>query len=72
MNKVQNVSMFHNDEVSKLGQGFICLAHGEDCKYAASYNKEHKIYTLQFHPECNKYSDYSKEYYYNFASICGI
>lgn len=72
MNKTQNVSMFHNDEVIKLGDGFIALAHGEDCKYVASYNKEHQIYTLQFHPECNKYADYSKEYFINFAKICGI
>lgn len=72
MNKIQNVSMFHNDEVVKLGDGFISLAHSKDCKYAASYNKEYQIYTLQFHPECNKYADYSEEYFTNFANICGI
>lgn len=72
MSKIQNVSMFHNDEVVKLGDGFICLAHGENCKIAASYNKEHNIYTLQYHPECDKYADYSEEYFSNFANICGI
>ena len=72
MNKIQNVSMFHNDEVVKLGDGFISLAHSKDCKYAASYNKEYQIYALQFHPECEKYADYSKEYFTNFANICGI
>ena len=72
MNKIQNVSMFHNDEVVKMGDGFVCLAHDRDCKYAATYNKEYKIYTLQFHPECNTYADYSEEYFSNFAKICDI
>lgn len=72
MNKIQNVSMFHGDEVVHLGEGFIVLAHDEDCKYAAAYNEEYKIYSLQFHPECDKYADYSKEYFANFANICEI
>lgn len=72
MNKVQKVSMFHNDEVIKLGEGFVCLAHDDDCKYAAAYNEQYKIYTVQFHPECNTYADYSDEYFYNFAKICGL
>lgn len=72
MNKSQNVSMFHNDEVIKLGDGFICLAHGDDCKYAATYNKQYNIYSLQFHPECKKYADYSEEYFINFSKICRL
>lgn len=72
MNKVQKVSMFHNDEVVKLGDGFVSLAHGDRCKYAAAYNKQYNIYSLQFHPECNKYADYSEEYFINFAKICEL
>lgn len=72
MKNKQNVSMFHGDEVSILGKGFISIAHTKDCKYAASYNKKYNIYTLQFHPECDKYSDYNKEYFSNFVKICGI
>lgn len=72
MKKVQNVSMFHNDEVIKLGEGFMSLAHTNDCRYAASYNSKYNIYGLQFHPESDKYSDYSKEYFINFAKICNI
>jgi len=68
----QNVSMFHNDEVIKMGEGFICLAHTSDCKCAASFNKEYNIYSLQFHPECKTYADYSEEYFTNFAIICGL
>ena len=72
MNHTQKVSMFHNDEVTKLGDGFISLAHGQNCKYAASYNKEFNIYSVQYHPECKTYADYSKEYFANFAKICKI
>lgn len=72
MNKVQKVPMFHNDEVVRLGEGFINIAHSKDCKYAASYNKELNIYTLQYHPEYKKYADYSKEYFINFAKICEL
>lgn len=72
MNKIQKVSMFHNDEVVRLGEGFISLAHGKDCKYAAAYNAELNIYSLQFHPECKTYADYSEEYFSNFAKICRI
>ena len=66
------VAMFHNDEVSKLGEGFVSLAHTDNCKYAAAYNEKYKIYTLQFHPECDEYNDYRQEYFANFANICGI
>lgn len=72
MNKTQKVSMFHNDEVVKLGDGFVSLAHSNDCKYAATYNAEYNIYTLQFHPECDTYAEYCEEYFSNFANICGI
>lgn len=68
----QKVSMFHNDEVVKLGDGFIALAHDEDCKYAAAYNEQYNIYTVQFHPECNTYAQYSEEYFINFAKICKL
>lgn len=72
MNRIQNVSMFHNDEVIKLGDGFVSLAHTNNCKYAASYNREYNIYSVQFHPECGDYADYVEEYFVNFAKICKI
>lgn len=72
MNKEQNVSMFHNDEIVQLGEGFISLCHTDKCKYAGSYNAEYNIYTLQFHPECKTYGDYSEEYFTNFAKICKL
>lgn len=72
MDHVQGVAMFHNDEVTKLGEGFVSLAHTKDCKYAATYNEKQNIYTVQFHPEFEKYTKYSKEYFDNFLKICGI
>ena len=72
MNKEQNVSMFHFDEVTKLGEGFVSLAHTKDCKIAAAYNAEYNAYSLQFHPESKKYADYTNEYFINFAKICGL
>lgn len=72
MNKIQNVSMYHYDEVTKLGEGFINLAHTPDCKYAAAYNAEYNIYSTQFHPESKTYADYTNEYFINFAKICGL
>lgn len=72
MAKTQNVSMYHNDEVVCLGEGFTSLCHTNNCKYAGAYNAKYNIYTLQFHPECNKYADYSEEYFINFAKICKL
>lgn len=66
------VGMYHYDEVVELGEGFERLAYTDDCKYAASYNKEYGIYTLQFHPEDDKYSQYKDNYFTNFFDICGI
>lgn len=70
MNKKHNVCMLHYDEVIELGEGFIGLANTDVCKYAASYNEQYKIYSLQFHPEASKYNDYCDEYYLNFIDIC--
>lgn len=70
MNKKHNVCMYHYDEVVELGEGFISLGHTDGCKYAASYNEQYKVYTLQFHPEADKFNDYCDEYYINFNNIC--
>lgn len=66
--ETQNVYMYHSDEVNKLAPGFINLAYSEKCKYAASENKDKKIYTVQFHPEA-KGNDYGDEIYINFIDI---
>lgn len=68
--KTHNVAMFHNDEVTVMGKGFICLGHTEECENAAGYNEEYRIYSLQYHPESDVYNDYSDEYFINFNKIC--
>lgn len=66
------VAMHHYDEVVKLGDGFINLAHTNDCKIAAAYNKDKNIYTVQFHPEDESMSQYCDKYFTNFFDICGV
>lgn len=72
MNKQQDVSMFHGDEVVELGEGFVCLAHADDCSIASTFNEKYQIYTVQYHPEYSDYADYCEEYFLNFAKICGL
>lgn len=72
INKDNFVAMHHYDEVIKLGDGFINLAHTDNCKIAASYNEDKKIYTLQFHPEDESMSEFSDKYFTNFFDICKV
>jgi len=71
MKTTQMVHMSHNDEVYELGEGFKVLGYTNDCKIAASQNLDKKIFTLQFHPEC-EFNDDGKSYFINFEKICGI
>ncbi len=45
--------MSHNDYVEKLPEGFVSVAHTQDCPVAAMENKERRLYGIQFHPEVN-------------------
>jgi len=45
------VWMSHNDSVLKLPRDFYSIASTKNCKNAGIYNKDKKIYGLQFHPE---------------------
>lgn len=50
LEKSQRVLMSHGDSVDKLADGFkICARSGQVA--AAIYNKERKVYGVQFHPE---------------------
>ena len=62
------VVMHHYDEVTKMAEGFKCIATGKNCKYCASENIERKIYTVQFHPEA-KGNDLGIEVFENFITI---
>ena len=46
--------MHHNDEVTRMAQGFVKTASTDDCLYAGTQDIERKIYTVQFHPEADE------------------
>ena len=66
--EVHGVRMSHDDEVSRLAEGFEKICETDDCFYAGSQNIEKRIYTLQYHPEA-KENDYGQEIYDNFIRI---
>jgi len=41
----------HFDEVKKLPEGFVSLAHSDTCKIEAMRHTEKRIFGCQFHPE---------------------
>jgi len=45
--------MSHTDYISKLPEGFISIAHTENCPVGAMENIEKKLYGIQYHPEVN-------------------
>ena len=57
--------MSHGDEITALPDGFTAIAHSKHCPYAAIYDKERKIYGVQFHPEVT-HTDFGKEILKNF------
>lgn len=71
MDKIQNVMMYHNDEVEELGKGLEIIAKTKDCKVAACHNLDKKIFVLQFHPEA-EHSEHGLMFFKNFIQICGL
>ena len=66
----QTVWMSHGDQVTKLADGFTCLASSDTCANAASYDPMRRIYTVQFHPEV-RHSVYGNDILKNFVfQIC--
>lgn len=45
--------MSHTDFISAVPEGFKIAAHTANCPCAAMYNKEKRLYAVQFHPEVN-------------------
>lgn len=66
--KIHQVHMSHNDEVTRMAEGFENLGATRTCRIAATQNKEKKLYTLQFHPETFG-NDYGLQIYKNFMEI---
>ena len=68
--KKQIVWMSHGDQVDKLADGFEVIASSSTCPYAASYNPDKNIYTVQFHPEV-RHSEYGNTLLKNFVfNVC--
>lgn len=59
----------HNDEVTRLPDDFIVLAHSKYCKVQAMKHPEKPFYGLQFHPEV-EHTEYGKKIFENFIQIC--
>ena len=51
LNKIQTTLMSHTDKITTLPNGFISVAHTNDCENAAISNAEKRLYGFQFHPE---------------------
>lgn len=59
----------HNDEVTRLPEGFEVLAHSEECPIQAMRNQERDLYGLQFHPEVS-HTEYGETIFENFVDLC--
>ena len=58
----------HNDEVQKLPDEFLVLAHSKDCPVEAMKHKTRPLYGVQFHPEV-EHTDYHYEIFTNFIEV---
>ncbi len=43
--------MSHTNQISRMPEGFVSVAHTATCAVAAMQNEEKKMYGVQFHPE---------------------
>jgi len=59
----------HNDEIKKLTEDFLCLAHSENCKYQAIKHKKKPFYGVQFHPEV-EHTEHGYDIFRNFLKMC--
>ena len=65
------VWMSHGDQLSKLPEGFVVLAHTPTSPYTAIGNLDRKIFGLQFHPEVT-HTTHGSQMLRNFVvGICG-
>jgi len=65
------VWMSHGDEVVSLPANFILSGRSSGSKHGAAYDREGKVYLLQFHPEV-VHTEFGKRIFDNFLyNICG-
>jgi len=65
------VWMSHQDEVTKIAEGFEKTGSTENCNYAALQNLEKKRFSLQFHCEVAD-TPCGNAVFENFARFCGM
>ena len=64
--------MSHTDFISELPEGFTVAAHTDNCPTAAMFNKERKLYAVQFHPEVS-HTEFGLEMLNSFLkNVCGF
>ncbi|MFP4169534.1 MAG: GMP synthase subunit A [Methanomassiliicoccales archaeon] len=58
----------HNDEVTRLPEGFRVLAHSDNCQVQAVKAEGRPLYGLQFHPEVEN-TEHGQEIFQNFLRV---
>ena len=67
----QTTLMSHTDQVVGLPEGFVSIAHSDNCPNAAIANPARKLYGVQFHPEV-EHTAHGTEILHNFLyNVCG-
>ncbi len=67
----QATLMSHTDQVVGLPEGFVSIAHSDNCPNAAIANPARKLYGVQFHPEV-EHTAHGTEILRNFLyNVCG-
>ncbi len=61
----------HKDEVSRLPEGFIKLAHSKTCRIEAMAHSSLPLFGVQFHPEV-EHTPKGPEIFKNFLDICRL
>ncbi|MGH7318028.1 MAG: glutamine amidotransferase-related protein, partial [Candidatus Rokuibacteriota bacterium] len=67
--RVSTVWESHNDEVSRLPEGFRLLASSPSCKAQAMQHPDRPVFGLQFHPEV-EHTRFGKRIFQNFVDVC--
>ncbi len=66
-----DVWMSHGDQVSRVSEDFVSLAHTETCPLAAVRHRHLPVYGLQFHPEVT-HTPQGSRILHNFVTmVCG-
>lgn len=59
----------HNDEIKKLPENFIRLAHSDICEVQSFKHLTKPFYGVQFHPEV-EHTEYGYDIFKNFLKVC--